>query len=1036
MTCQDFSFCEPEKWCVGDPRQTLPGPPPLNVQPPPIGGNLAGLAFAPPAQSQQAAPPQKLIVPPGGAAAATHTIQQPVPVEPYATVSTAASGYNSLIILEEEKKASDWMSPNTKDASKEINLQIEPKEIATAGPREVTFNTNPSGVEILANNEARPAQEVNVGAQIQRALVFDCGVLFLWITLAVSVALAGSSFEQPRCEIIEGSSFDYSVQEVKDYMRDLELFEQGLLKGSMPPLPEAPLACEACGEGPYFLPFGGEFVKSWPKPFCAVLYLVGLLYLFYGVAIVCDQFTEAIEAITAAQKVQWITSASTGIAHKVHVKVWNATIANLTLMALGSSAPEILLNVIEIVGSSFFAGALGPSTIVGSAAFNLLVITAVCVSAIPAGETRKIEGTTVYAITGVCSVWAYVWLIIILQLISPDKVDLWEALVTFFQFPLLAALAYFGDIGYFDRLCPSRAQPPGEGASDDEAEKQRKALTALYGKSISFEVAKQMAEALTSGGQAKPTSRSQYRKTVMKGITGAGKEAAKEMNDGNSVVMGFPQAKMKVLECCGKLTVQVQTSKPAGCPLKMRYTTVDGEAKGGQKYEHREGVLAFGPKDTLKTIDIKIIDNNVWEKETSFFVELTEVYAPDCAFPTRFDTSRVEIVILNDDEPGTLSWLAEDINVSNTADTVSLKVLRTDGTCGEITVNYETVSGSAKADKDFTATTGTLTFEDGEDCKTLNIPLARNSAWETTERFTVVLKDASAGVKFDKTTDGGETSAICTITIGAQKHNCCVTALAVACNCDMISGSMGEWRDAMASVIYVGGSPECQAEASGTDWLFHALSLLWKVVYSIVPPASLWGGWASFSVALIAIGTTTAFISDMAGLLGCSMGINDEITAITLVALGTSLPDTFASKNAAQAEPTADNSIGNVTGSNCVNVFLGLGLPWTIGAAYWASAGPNSDWLRKRYNGATIGDTFAKTYPDGGFIVPAGALGFSVTVFACCATCCFAILAYRRVTLGGELGGPSFAQKRDSIILVCLWFVYIIFSILKILGHI
>lgn len=39
--------------------------------------------------------------------------------------------------------------------------------------------------------------------------------------------------------------------------------------------------------------------------------------------------------------------------------------ANLTLMALGSSAPEILLSIIEIVGNNFEAGDLGPGTIVG-----------------------------------------------------------------------------------------------------------------------------------------------------------------------------------------------------------------------------------------------------------------------------------------------------------------------------------------------------------------------------------------------------------------------------------------------------------------------------------------------------------------------------------------------------------------------------------------------------------------------------------------------------------------------------------------------
>ena len=55
------------------------------------------------------------------------------------------------------------------------------------------------------------------------------------------------------------------------------------------------------------------------------------------------------------------------------------------------------------------------------------------------------------------------------------------------------------------------------------------------------------------------------------------------------------------------------------------------------------------------------------------------------------------------------------------------------------------------------------------------------------------------------------------------------------------------------------------------------------------------------------------------------------------MALGTSLPDTFASKAAAVGEKYADNAVGNVTGSNSVNVFLGLGLPWVIATIYHAS---------------------------------------------------------------------------------------------------
>merc|ERR1719160_2187863 len=106
-----------------------------------------------------------------------------------------------------------------------------------------------------------------------------------------------------------------------------------------------------------------------------------------GVAIVADIFMGAIERITL--KKAKVHNPKTG--KTVTVKVWNDTVANLTLMALGSSAPEILLSVIELVSNEFFSGDLGPSTIVGSAAFNLLCISAVCVVAIPNEEVRMVK---------------------------------------------------------------------------------------------------------------------------------------------------------------------------------------------------------------------------------------------------------------------------------------------------------------------------------------------------------------------------------------------------------------------------------------------------------------------------------------------------------------------------------------------------------------------------------------------------------------------------------------------------------------------
>ena len=104
------------------------------------------------------------------------------------------------------------------------------------------------------------------------------------------------------------------------------------------------------------------------------------------------------------------------------------------------------------------------------------------------------------------------------------------------------------------------------------------------------------------------------------------------------------------------------------------------------------------------------------------------------------------------------------------------------------------------------------------------------------------------------------------------------------------------------------------------------------MMFAIVPPSRYGGGWPCFIVALVLIGIITAIVGEVATLLGCVAGIQPAITAITLVAVGTSLPDTFASITAAKTSKYADSAIGNVTGSNCVNVFLGLGLPWVIAA--------------------------------------------------------------------------------------------------------
>merc|ERR1711871_1810921 len=179
-----------------------------------------------------------------------------------------------------------------------------------------------------------------------------------------------------------------------------------------------------------------------------------------------------------------------------------------------------------------------------------------------------------------------------------------------------------------------------------------------------------------------------------------------------------------------------------------------------------------------------------------------------------------------------------------------------------------------------------------------------------------------------------------------------------------------------------------------------------------------------FFVSLAFIGGLTAAVGDLATMFGCVIGLKDSVSAITIVALGTSLPDLFASKVAAVQDPSADASIGNVTGSNSVNVFLGLGLPWTMATIAHSSSG-----YKPIINNAD--GTPGQTMGEGTYAMLAGDLGLSVIVFCACATVCIGTIYIRRFAGLGELGGTEASKKATTALFLGLWLVYVLISSLK-----
>ncbi|XP_072246738.1 sodium/calcium exchanger 1b isoform X1 [Leuresthes tenuis] len=861
----------------------------------------------------------------------------------------------------------------------------------------------------------------------------------------------------------------------------------------------------------------------------ATVYFVALVYMFLGVSIIADRFMASIEVITSQEKEITIKKPN-GETTTTTVRIWNETVSNLTLMALGSSAPEILLSVIEVIGHGFNAGTLGPSTIVGSAAFNMFVIIGICVYVVPDGETRKVKHLRVFFVTATWSIFAYIWLYLILSVISPGVVQVWEGLLTFFFFPICVLFAWVADRRLLfykyvykryrtgkqrgmiietegDRPLPSKVDIEMDGKmlnshgvdfldgplgldideKDLDEEETRKDMAKILKELKQKHPDKEMEQLIELANyqvlSQQQKSRAFYRCQATRLMTGAGnilkKHAADQArkavsmhevrsdagdNDPISKIF-FEPGSYQCLENCGTVAVNVvRRGGDLGKTVSVDYRTEDGTANAGSDYEFTEGVVVFKPCETLKEIRVGIIDDDIFEEDENFLIHLSnvKVLTSEGEEPEEGESanhvdsvaclglpSTATVTIFDDDHAGIFTFEEPVCHVSESVGTMEVKVLRTSGARGVVMLPYKTVEGTARGGgEDFEDIHGVLEFQNDEILKSITIrildreeynkqssfyilletPQWRRSSKERTEekqKEEVEEEEALTGKDEEERRIAemgrpmlGDHVKLEIIIEESYEFKNTVDKLIKKTNLALLVGT-NSWRDQFIEAITVSAGEDDDDEECGEeklpscfDYVMHFLTVFWKVLFAFVPPTDYWSGWACFVVSICMIGLLTAVIGDLACHFGCTVGLKDSVTAVVFVALGTSVPDTFASKVAAIQDQYADASIGNVTGSNAVNVFLGIGVAWSIAAIYHKSRGQE-------------------------FKVDPGTLAFSVTLFTIFAFICVATLMYRRrPEIGGELGGPRTAKVLTTMLFISLWLLYILFSSLEAYCHI
>jgi len=95
------------------------------------------------------------------------------------------------------------------------------------------------------------------------------------------------------------------------------------------------------------------------------------------------------------------------------------------------------------------------------------------------------------------------------------------------------------------------------------------------------------------------------------------------------------------------------------------------------------------------------------------------------------------------------------------------------------------------------------------------------------------------------------------------------------------------------------------------------------------PKMSLGKAWMLFAIGLLCLGVGGNLAVEGAKAIASMLGLSEALIGLTVVALGTSLPELAASIVAAR-KGKADIAIGNIVGSNIFNIFWILGISAAI----------------------------------------------------------------------------------------------------------
>lgn len=221
----------------------------------------------------------------------------------------------------------------------------------------------------------------------------------------------------------------------------------------------------------------------------------------------------------------------------------------------------------------------------------------------------------------------------------------------------------------------------------------------------------------------------------------------------------FATAGFSIIEKAKSITVSVQRVNGNTGTASVNYATEDETITRGTDYVDTAGTLTFGDGENTKRITIPLKDDGVSEGAERLRIILSNPTGASLGSP-----STMIVTILDDESANgnaipsassssatsstslpsggtSISFDAQQYAIGENGGTATITIVRSGGTGGQSTVEYETANGSALAGSEYAATKGTLVFVAGETQKTFAIQITDNAAIEGMKTVNLSLKN-------------------------------------------------------------------------------------------------------------------------------------------------------------------------------------------------------------------------------------------------------------------------------------------------------